>query len=1763
MLKIAKITQLIALICLSFAVLLNLPGAAAAQPAEEERPVRGLLGGLQENPFAPGTEQDSRPVDEPQVPRTTNQKRADEPDTAAGDRARRAAQPPLFADLAADPRLKWEGTYRLEYKIGGRTEQFLLTLERGRQYPCMTTQTGCHIAFQRDLSDQWRYISFNLNDGSRGPANSARFEFAADGTLNFQRNYTIRLPDGSTPYASFSFKPVGDKGFAGTIDWGRSEEAQRPARLVRLKPQVMGVSAVLIGRHLDRGLANDPTWGPTNPIENGVAFPASRSRNQLVQFPIKAPFYSQSVLDQQFSPDGPFNMRGSRPQIALRLIGRNLSGPTWPGQSMRTGTNDFWIDASAGMELRPSANVWRRRTDGLEELDVVITLWPSLKPGTKVLYFNGQQIPFVIDFDPPEEDEREVPTLKSLVAIDLEGKTLRRLPEGASFRLRAEFDGKHPDSVLSAVLPEQREATGGERLVPLHRLNDGRAFQSGVFRVEQASSDLRSDLMKAVGRRAYDPQKTIALIAETMAGNWDVQHTATAGEAKSGQAKVSSNGRRVIVALGEGWRAKLYESIDLHAQEREVSGKSYIRTRMVLEERPNLTAQYRSDADLAPLGRGSLIAIARSTNALEARLENKSVSVPIKWRPDPDKLELIRLQLTSDGSDRFFKGPWFEEEGDGLSRVGEQTWSRDPVVIKKAVVMEDQSGLLYQKRVADANLEGKPAPPRPVLYTYPFKKDGTRTDGSVNRTIAIVGENLPDEINAGIEGFDPSISYRTKKLSEGERGMAKRLVEEAVGSPIGDADFVLIEARLKKGVEAGQKRLKLSGVELVWPLTFEDNVSVVSFMRPGMTNRQEATSTEFMASESIRLVAWPTAGGGGKNLPFDIGVQSRGTKTKIVGSLTVERNEQGFYVSQPILLSEDGSALQPPAEPDGLTVSVAPGDTVVAFPNSLSTLIAAPNPALARVVSPPSETSLWQKKLGIVANCNNDPAQERDAPNYALRESSTLSRTFLIPFRMTGNAPQGSRTRTVRILNGDHAALLILRDEMGDAMGRLRAEFVQSQSSASRSTRYIRSLAENPGVLTSRFWTETVAVFVEGQRFEIQRREVSDIDALSRKIRRSRIETLDLAQQWMRDWTPEMLVEFDASLGRMVEANKCNIEELLVIAGQRTDPLFLAPILAKLVKQETSGEPPNTRTYWAPDREAHRFVRSVYVLGNEVRALDEYRKIDDAYKAMGVAAVTGVVAYGAGLVAGAEAAAATLLIGDGADLAYFGTKSVLDYLEGEEQYQQAATASKLISAEALADADGYRESGLLTAVGLIAPSLSGLKGLADLKNLRNIRQGRELVEAVAADGRQLYQLSQSERELVASAYSDLIEKASRDGVDSLQPADQLILNQVDDLIRGSGGQPAELSALRSGDVDAAGSVGTVAPPFPRLARPDTLPPPLVADTWLDPFAQPGLVVDETANASRLRSIADAQPGVQPGPSQNVLPARMQDEAGIDLPLDVTPLGQGSFNTVYAIDEELVARVPFGKGGESPAAVMAADRNGRRLFTSAFSAKADPDAPVRIAELRGDIELREAWEGVPGNNMARPPKLGAGTKIEVLERLDNPTLKAAATDRNAKALSMTAEEAIAYDQGIRALNKKGLVCLDCKHDNFGFEPHPKQPGRLRLVIMDTGAIVPIRGRNGSVARQIQSEIDHPSEATLQALGKIGGVYRQAVRKEILLKDWGKDLDYAELGLRSVEEIQFNPLGVNAYPRASNLAPISDQDELTRRYAELRARAANDN
>jgi hypothetical protein len=269
--------------------------------------------------------------------------------------------------------------------------------------------------------------------------------------------------------------------------------------------------------------------------------------------------------------------------------------------------------------------------------------------------------------------------------------------------------------------------------------------------------------------------------------------------------------------------------------------------------------------------------------------------------------------------------------------------------------------------------------------------------------------------------------------------------------------------------------------------------------------------------------------------------------------------------------------------------------------------------------------------------------------------------------------------------------------------------------------------------------------------------QLLDIGILAEVRQTDRNEAVSFRRDQLRNMLAAYVRDVQTSNQRAKDARDCKVDELLVIAGQRV-PMIVERILPRLVlRREQEG-----RTFFEPDVVARAYVRSLYVKGEEVRALSEYAAIDDTYKALALAAVGGGVAMLASKLGYLGAAAYAMVTADAIDVVYFGTKGVLDYQKGEDFYEFAKGASAAYGSAFLEDAAAQRQSALGAAAGVLLPGAGVAWGtLGDLRHLAKTGRGAEIARRLGSiDAAGLARLSDAER-LDLLAYVDDVRRTGQ------------------------------------------------------------------------------------------------------------------------------------------------------------------------------------------------------------------------------------------------------------------------------------------------------------------------------------------------------------------------------------------------------------------
>lgn len=292
---------------------------------------------------------------------------------------------------------------------------------------------------------------------------------------------------------------------------------------------------------------------------------------------------------------------------------------------------------------------------------------------------------------------------------------------------------------------------------------------------------------------------------------------------------------------------------------------------------------------------------------------------------------------------------------------------------------------------------------------------------------------------------------------------------------------------------------------------------------------------------------------------------------------------------------------------------------------------------------------------------------------------------------------------------------------------------------------------------------------------------------------------------------------------------------------------------------------------------------------------------------------------------------------------------------------------------------------------------------------------------------------------------------------------------------------------------------------------------------------------------------------------------------IELRFEEVALGQGSYNTAFVTEDGWVLRAPGGRADRPSPKNIQIDRGGRELFIEAIGEEGEH---VGLITQRNEFTvIEDAWIPTKRSDLSLVVELSAEDKVQVVRfqrpfsaELRDPQVRAARGD--AFQSSMTPEEALAFDRAHRELNKNGLVWLDNKWDNFAFEPHPNPsfPGELRLVILDTGGIVAMKGRNAANAARLQRFVNGSGGKAFrdkymsEALSVGEHSPRYLAKRRAIIAEFGDQVDVRSLGIDSddLNDVGFLPMAVEEFPSARALSGMDQQqaDDFYNQFMQFR-------
>ena len=245
------------------------------------------------------------------------------------------------------------------------------------------------------------------------------------------------------------------------------------------------------------------------------------------------------------------------------------------------------------------------------------------------------------------------------------------------------------------------------------------------------------------------------------------------------------------------------------------------------------------------------------------------------------------------------------------------------------------------------------------------------------------------------------------------------------------------------------------------------------------------------------------------------------------------------------------------------------------------------------------------------------------------------------------------------------------------------------------------------------------------------------------------------------------------------------------------------------------------------------------------------------------------------------------------------------------------------------------------------------------------------------------------------------------------------------------------------------------------------------------------------------------------------------------------LGQGSTSSVFTNADNPTQAIRVTDIGGDVAQAPKLDKFGRQTVEN-LQNKLGKDSPIRIVEQHSQYTVNDPSS--PLNNKV----------VEVVEKMDQGSAKKVLEAQGGK---MTSGQAKAFDQASRALNDNGYAWLDNHSGNYTFEKVPGTQDDWRVVVIDPGGIVPMKGgdltEKAANARAIQQMVNAPGDdlkSTLKIIENGEGQLKDMVLGEYrgeILNAYGQNIDIGAMGLNSVNEVGFNPGGLLKHDEVQSL------------------------
>ncbi|HRK15645.1 MAG TPA: hypothetical protein PK490_15295, partial [Prosthecobacter sp.] len=641
------------------------------------------------------------------------------------------------------------------------------------------------------------------------------------------------------------------------------------------------------------------------------------------------------------------------------------------------------------------------------------------------------------------------------------------------------------------------------------------------------------------------------------------------------------------------------------------------------------------------------------------------------------------------------------------------------------------------------------------------------------------------------DATDAALREAWKKHRAALQAAADRSAPEGVPAVAPQSDAVekgvgvLANAILEPRATPGPQSFMLNGAEGSWQLLYGDATG--RFMISRVLAESQAAgdgvaaesgelegSEVFFVPESIRLsVEVETEIKGIQEIPAVIGVQRTGVTPefkKLV--LKPDPNDALTYLSEPVELVREADYERYKDQPGALVLLAKRGDVLRAQVADDSGYFLQPLTAQASIETTPENiNALWKSAVKRAADLAGQPVEDwnevargtaANATNFIITDFLFKAGTFTttsiianmnevskaalgleIPMArwIERDARNNPAIRSTPISIGDHAAMLLLRDEFVKLMREQHAQWQKNQAPAA-----MRAIFETQkdAVAARRSPLSYVRVPVKQLQgySEIEPSMLQKVSLFFREEEEPLLHTL-----FSREFSGGVMrVDKDApgferlqweafklaytGWGALMQRSITDAQNLsdgdvlglLKLTGMSFEPV-VERLRPKLMKLEIDAQARRQR--WVPDRVARAYVTGLGVLGAAVRAQEEVSEADTRV----IQATAALASVALGNVSGVWAAAAAVGI-SAADAAYAIYQDGYMNTARRDQLQSEIGAGAVLGADRAAEAEGKILSTLEQALS-IGGSAFGLT--ADGAVLRSLKSAKALTLAETLD----------------------------------------------------------------------------------------------------------------------------------------------------------------------------------------------------------------------------------------------------------------------------------------------------------------------------------------------------------------------------------------------------------------------------------------------